>query len=127
MKQNNDAIDVTILNQSKLCHDLKPIHELIKEKFCDLTKDAFHSIVTRNEFYYCHNNDVNDRKCDQPSNSTAANNNANLQNDNVLEAHFKCESKQDHPLFLHYICSVNYGNNIYNIAVKFLPTCIGEY
>ncbi|KRT81662.1 hypothetical protein AMK59_5321, partial [Oryctes borbonicus] len=109
------------------------MHRLIKDKFLGITSEAFSAIPTNKEFYYCHN--VNFDKIDKASDSDDEMSNSpsdvmDFKSDSNISG-YMCKTTSTNlsqicPLFLHYICTVRYGDSNGNMSVKVLPTCIGE-
>ncbi|GJQ67112.1 hypothetical protein Trydic_g21981 [Trypoxylus dichotomus] len=132
-QQESNNVEVSHLQNSKPCQNLKPMHRLIKEKFLGITSEAFSAIPTNKEFYYCHN--VNFDKIDKASDSDDEISNSpsdvmDFKSDSNVSGYI-CKTttinlSQICPLFLHYICTIRYGDSNGNMSVKVLPTCIGE-
>lgn len=124
--------------------ELKPLHRLIKEKFLEITNDAFSPIPTNREFYYCRNlsfektnlkTDSDDEISNPPSEIVEFKSDKEVSVSSELQSnYFNLDAKSTEelmnnnimPLFLHFICTLRCNNNVLNTSVKVLPTCLGE-
>lgn len=134
-----EEIDLQYLRHPTPCLQFKPLQRLIKEKFFAITNEAFDPIPSNKEFYYCRNltyertdiqrNDSDDEISNSPSELIEFKDIC-LQSEPSQYFTIKNEaedySREISPLFLHFICTIRYDNNVDNAIVKVLPTCLGE-
>ncbi|KAF5294731.1 hypothetical protein FQA39_LY00215 [Lamprigera yunnana] len=143
MKENDEQVNVEFLHQPLLCNELKPLHHIIKERFSDIMNMAFSPIPTNRDFYYCHNltidkstlkDDSDDEISIPPSDGVEFRSDKDASSCSETPLNFMrldstnsiFQSSMIAPLFVHLICTVRYNNNVGNICVKLLPTCLGE-
>lgn len=112
---------------------------MIKEKFFAITNNAFDPIPSNKEYYYCRNlpyestdvqhNDSDDEISNPPSEIIEF---KDICLQDASSQYFFNKNEPDEyateisPLFLHFICTIRYGNIVDNAIVKVLPTCLGE-
>lgn len=120
------------------CLQFKPLHRLIKEKFFGITNNSFDPIPSNKDYYYCRNltyerTDIQHNDSDDEiSNPSEIIEFKDICLQDAPQQYFFNKNDSDDyqtemsPLFLHFICTIRYGNTVDNAIVKVLPTCLGE-
>ncbi|OAD53477.1 Protein SZT2, partial [Eufriesea mexicana] len=133
------------------CDDVKPLHNLIKEKFERIITVAFRTVPAHPEFYYCSpscDNEIENLMFHSNIDCTSHNINGkgnvtwparNVNNVSKISRHGssesvdsdlqqKCIYEKEQPLFLQLSCSIRFQSRsgLSSIPVKSLPTCFME-